>query len=53
MSSDKDQGFVLASEISKKHNIITIYKMGSEGLYYFNNKKKKTAPDDENLSAQI
>ena len=41
MSSGKDQGFALASEMSKKHNIITIYKMGSEGLYYFNNKKKK------------
>ena len=41
MSSSKDRGFVLASEMSKKHNIITIYKMGSEGLYYFYHKKKK------------
>ena len=41
MSSGEDQGFVLASKMSKQYDIITIYKMGSEGLYYFNNKKKK------------
>ena len=41
MSSSKDNGLVLASEMSKKHNIITIYKMGSEGLYYFHNHNKK------------
>ena len=40
MSSSKDNGLVLASEMSKKHNIITIYKMGSEGLYYFHNHNK-------------
>ena len=40
MSSDKNRGLSLASKLSKKNRITTIYKMGSKGLYYFNKNNK-------------
>ena len=40
MSSDKNRGLSLASKLSKKNKITTIYKMGSKGLYYFNKNNK-------------
>ena len=40
MSSDKNKGLSLASKLSKKNRITTIYKMGSKGLYYFNKNNK-------------
>ena len=38
MSSDKNRGLSLASTLSKKDRITTIYKMGSKGILYFEKK---------------